>query len=118
MLDSAVPDIPTNRSRQKIIERMVEERLTIGLEVAEVARLLAIVVLDVVEDDELPDLRLCRRRHVPNRHIDGFNEVRNLERSIRRAGLRRAVAAADDEVFFVVHLDIYYLIISHLPFAI
>ena len=82
---------------------MVEERFAQGLQVAQVARLLAVVVLHVVEDDEPAHLWLSRRRHVPDRHIDGLEEVRHLERSVGRPSLRRTIAAADDEVFCVVH---------------
>lgn len=107
LLYRVVPYITTNRARQKIVELVVEQRLSAALQVAEIARLLAVVVLQIIEDDELSHLRLCRRLHVPNRHIDGLDEVCHLQRSIRRTGLRDAVAAADDEVFCVVHILFY-----------
>ena len=116
LLDSIVPDIAANGTRQQVVERMVQQRLTAGLEVAEVARLLAVVVLDVVKDDKSAHLWLCCWRHVPNGHVDGLREVCHLERRVWRTCLRHAVAPADYEVFFIIHLTNYYLVIYHLQF--
>ena len=91
LLYRVVPHITTNGPGQQVVERMVEQRLSAALQVAEVARLLAVVVLQIIEEDELSDLRLCRRLHVPNCHIDGLEEVCHLQRSIRRPSLRGAI---------------------------
>ena len=74
-----------------------------ALQIAEVARLLAGIVLNIIEEHQLSHLRFCRRRHVPDTDIDSLIEICHLERGVRRPGLCRAITATDDEIFLVVH---------------
>ena len=116
LLYRVVPNVTTYRTGQEVVELVIEQWLSAALQVAEVARLLAIVVLQIIKDDKLSDLWLSRRSHVPNSHIYSFDEVRHLKRSPGRAGLRGAITAADNEVFLVVHSKLRVIFFAKLSF--